>query len=158
MFIRKIKFKVGIVTYSSKQSSLTHVSNMSSARSFLRVGLMTRKKVWELPGCCLKNHRREYKYKLGGVCTITFFYTFSLPSVLSYEFHQFLLRVWLSRDGDRLLHEGLIEVHLIHFKCQLLGHLKHQRELTQEKMAALWEFSVNAMLLTDFSNVAKNLM
>lgn len=40
------------------------------------------------------------------------------------EVDQVILRVRFSRDGDGLLHEGLIEVHLVQLQGQLFGHLK----------------------------------
>lgn len=46
--------------------------------------------------------------------------------MFSYEFHQLLLSVRFARDGDWLLHEGLIEIHFIQLQSQLLGHLKQQ--------------------------------
>ncbi len=52
--------------------------------------------------------------------------------MFSYEFHQLLLGVRLARDCDWLLHEGLIEIHFVQLQGQLLGHLKRQRQVTQD--------------------------
>lgn len=46
--VRKIQFKAVNVASAARRSSLTQVSNISSARSFLRVGLMTQKIYCEL--------------------------------------------------------------------------------------------------------------
>lgn len=54
-----------------------------------------------------------------------------LPSVLINEFYQLLLGVRLVWDGDRLLHERLVEVYLIQLQSQLFGHLKRIRGVSQ---------------------------
>lgn len=74
---------------------------MSSARSFLRVGLKLAQ---------MKHFTNNHIFGWGGgVFTVAL----RLPSVFSYEFHQILLGVRLSWDGDGLLHEGLIEIHFV---------------------------------------------
>ena len=46
------------------------------------------------------------------------------PVMLFNEVNKLGLDVWLSWNGDGLLHEWLIEIHLVHLQLQLLGDLK----------------------------------
>lgn len=53
-----------------------------------------------------------------------------LPPVFRDEFHQLLLRVRFAWNGERLLHEGFIEVYFVQLQGQLFGHLQQQKTIT----------------------------
>ena len=46
------------------------------------------------------------------------------PVVLLDVIHQLRLDVGFPWDGDGVLHERLVEIHLVHLQLQLLGDLK----------------------------------
>lgn len=111
---------------------LTQVSNMSSARSFLRVGLTAKNR--ELLQCIYVLYVWFFFSIYTFCCTHSRDITAALflPPVFRDEFHQLLLRVRLAWDGERLLHEGLIEIHFVQLQGQLLGHLEPGWQVTPE--------------------------
>lgn len=50
------------------------------------------------------------------------------PVVIFNELHQLLLGVGLSWDEHRIVHEGLVEVHLVELQLQSLGNLQDATE------------------------------
>lgn len=106
---------------------------MSSARSFLSVGLKTKTNNLTQPYLFgVTNHTDQSEITVLTAILIPF-----LPPVFSDEGHDLLLRVGPVRDSDRLLHEGLVEIHLVHFQGQLLGHLKHHRHQNQHPTSCI---------------------
>lgn len=102
-----------------RRSSPTQVSNMSSARSFLRVGLAAQENTinHHMKGI---THLRFIQDRLINQCP-------RLPPVFCYEFHQLLLCVRFSWNGERFLHERFIEIDFVQLQGQLFGHLWWQK-------------------------------